>query len=255
MSQLLAYNIVGKGKPVVLLHGFLENKNMWNFLAYSDWNDFQYIMIDLPGHGNSVTTKSELSMEYMAEKVLEVLQEENIDNAHFVGHSMGGYVSLALAESHPEVFNSLGLFFSSPFEDNEEKKEQRTRAIDIAEKNKNDFIRFGVRNLFNPYELDNMQDEIQQATDMAMGTSMEGVIGAIRGMRDRKDTSAVLQANNFPKCWIYGEFDTAVDANKVEQFLVDLPLIEDYKLPIGHMGQWESPAICRAIINDFLKDK
>ncbi len=115
MSQLLSYNIVGEGKPVVLLHGFLENKNMWNFLAFSDVNDFQFIMIDLPGHGNSPTYQEVHSMSCMAEKVWEVLQEEGIKNFQILGHSMGGYVSLALAEQHPNAINSMGLLFSSPF--------------------------------------------------------------------------------------------------------------------------------------------
>ncbi len=253
MSELLSYNILGKGKPVVLLHGFLENKNMWEFMSFSDQNDLQLIMIDLPGHGNSAVYNEVNTMEFMAEKVKEVLDEEHIYNYHIVGHSMGGYVALALAELDSKAINSLGLFFSSPFADSPEKKEQRLRAAQLANSNKEEFIRLGIRALFNPHRTKDLSKELAQATAMANTTKKEGIAPALKGMRVRKDRSEILERTLFPKFWIYGEYDTAVDKDQVESFLKDKDKIKEYRLPIGHMGHLESPEICDAIIREFLE--
>ncbi len=252
MSALLSYNIVGKGKPVVFLHGFLENKNMWNFMAYSDQNNIQFILIDLPGHGNSPVYEPVHSMGFMAEKVHEILEEEKIKNYHVMGHSMGGYVALALAEQNPKAVNSLGLLFSTPFSDTPERKEQRLKAAEIAEKNKKDFVRLGVRALFNPHRINDLQEEVDEATAMAMNTPDGGIAPALRGMRERPDRSDVLETTIFPKLWIYGEYDPVVNVEEVQNYLAGKDKIQDYRLPIGHMGHLESPDILSTIIFEFL---
>ncbi len=255
MTNKLAYNVVGEGKPVILLHGFLENKNMWNFLSYSDQNDCQYIMIDLPGHGNSPVYSDIHEMSFMAKKVHEIVEELQLGHAHFVGHSMGGYVALAYAQMFGTTMDSLGLFFSSPFADSPKKKEQRERAAELAQENREDFVRLGIKNLFNRHEWDNLQSQMQSASQMAMNTPIEGITAALLGMRDRDDTSAVCQSPEFPIFWIYGLYDTAVDAHKVDAFLDTEPRLKGYKLPIGHMGHFEAPDVCTSILNNFIANK
>lgn len=254
MDKSLSYTVLGKGTPVVFLHGFLENKNMWDFLQYSDYNNIKYILIDLPGHGNSPNYSDVHTIPFMAQKVEEILEKEKIQKYHLVGHSMGGYVSLALAEKSPDKMKSLGLFFSSPFEDSAAKKTQRIKSAEFVKINKEEFVRLGVRGLFNPNKIKELQPQIQQAYDMAIKTSTQGISAALLGMSERKDTSQVLLRKDIPIFWIFGEYDHAIDKEKIDAFLFKKDYILEYELPIGHMGHLEAPQICNTIIHQFYKD-
>lgn len=98
---------------MVLLHGFLEDGTIWD--RYVDHLSKKYflIVLDLPGHGKSGVVAKTHSMELMAEAVYELLQLLKIDTVVLVGHSMGGYVSLAFAEMHPETLSGLVLLNST----------------------------------------------------------------------------------------------------------------------------------------------
>jgi pimeloyl-ACP methyl ester carboxylesterase len=102
----------GKGKPVVLLHGYLESLEIWNSFASELAKKFQVITIDLLGHGKSGTINGEASVELMAESVSAVLGYLKITKSVVIGHSMGGYAMLAFAEMFPEQILGIGLFHS-----------------------------------------------------------------------------------------------------------------------------------------------
>ena len=101
---MLHYNISGRGKEVlVLLHGFMENSSIWADMEGFLSKDFRLIKVDLPGHGLSEVKTSPQTMEMMADEVKATLDSLNLRAVHLLGHSMGGYVSLAFAEKYPEM--------------------------------------------------------------------------------------------------------------------------------------------------------
>jgi pimeloyl-ACP methyl ester carboxylesterase len=132
-NRKLAYQQTGQGEPVILVHGFCEDSWIWNGLTEALKDRYQVITLDLPGYGDSETGQ-EGSIEYMAAAVLAVADELKLDTFSVIGHSMGGYVSLALAERAPGRIKKLGLFHSHPFADSPEKKEARTKAMEFVEK-------------------------------------------------------------------------------------------------------------------------
>ena len=113
---MLNYEISGAGKEkLVLLHGFMENLMIWEEMETHLSEDFTLIKIDLPGHGLSKIYREIHTMELMAEEVKKLTDHLKLENFHLLGHSMGGYVSLAFAEKFPETLKSLTLFFSTYF--------------------------------------------------------------------------------------------------------------------------------------------
>src|SRR5690554_3916601 len=110
---MLNFKVEGKGNPVVLIHGYLENMQMWEDYAKQLSKDFQVIRMDLPGHGDSAVLNEIHSMELVAREIKEVLDFLKITKTLVVGHSMGGYVSLALTELFPEKVKALVLMNSS----------------------------------------------------------------------------------------------------------------------------------------------
>ena len=125
----ISYSDTGKGNAIVLLHGFLENKEMWDFYIPEFAKRNRVIAIDLLGHGKSECLGYVHTMEDHADAVHAVLSELRIRKAIFVGHSMGGYVSLAFAELYPENIKGLVLLNSTARADNEERKINRDRAV------------------------------------------------------------------------------------------------------------------------------
>ena len=105
----ISYTSHGKGSVVVLLHGFLENKSMWNTIIPILLKKNRVITIDLLGHGNSGNLGYLHTMENQAQMVKAVLNHLKLRRFIIIGHSLGGYIALALAELYPENIKKLCL--------------------------------------------------------------------------------------------------------------------------------------------------
>ncbi|HPF11790.1 MAG TPA: alpha/beta hydrolase [Flavobacteriaceae bacterium] len=195
---------------MVLLHGFLEDGTIWD--RYVDHLSKKYflIVLDLPGHGKSGVVAKTHSMELMAEAVYELLQLLKIDTVVLVGHSMGGYVSLAFAEMHPETLSGLVLLNSTPEADGPERIENRNRALEMIPKEKEKIIGMALSNLFSENARTLYCDEIKKLKQQANGFATEGILANIRGMRDRKDRTSILTAVSKTKWLLCGDQDPVV---------------------------------------------
>ena len=129
-----------KNHAVVLLHGYLENMEIWSGFANKLAEDFYVITPDIPGHGKSGIFSATHRMDDLAESILAVIDQLKIDKIHLVGHSMGGYVTMAFRENHQERLHSYTLFHSTCFSDNPEKKKNRAREIEMINEGKKELI-------------------------------------------------------------------------------------------------------------------
>lgn len=250
---MLNYEISGNGKEdLILLHGFMENLLIWEDLEPALSKKFRIIKIDLPGHGRSAVAGEIHTMEMMAEAVKKVTDHLKLEKFHLLGHSMGGYVSLAFAEKFPDAVKSLTLFFSTYFPDDEEKKEQRRKSFRIILENFKTYVGAGIPKLFSPNEKDILEGKIEFAKDVAFSTKPEGALAAVKGMIERTDKKNVIENLDAKILVIAGKHDGAV---KTEDLIKDLPdktNIKSYVLDCGHNGHLEKPEICAAIINTEL---
>ena len=143
------YEDNGKGSAVVLLHGFLENKTIWDGILPSLTKDKRVITIDLLGHGLTGCLGYIHTMEDMAEAVYGVLRTLRLRKVKLIGHSMGGYVALAFLELYPNMVKSICLMNSTAEGDSSERKLNRDRAIAAVKHNYKNFIRMSIANLFS----------------------------------------------------------------------------------------------------------
>lgn len=248
----IAYSNTGKGKTIVLLHGFLENSTMWNLYVNEFAKKHQIITIDLLGHGETENLSYMHTMEDMADAVHAVLFHLNISDAVFVGHSMGGYVSLAFAELYPEMVKGIILLNSTSKEDSPERKINRMRAIKAVKQNPDIFIGMSIANLFSEENRDRLINEINLVKEQALKTSVQGIISALEGMKVRKDREFILHQANFPILLILGEKDPVLNYNdNISQ--IDGTSVELITLPDGHMSHIENSDVLGAIILKFLK--
>jgi pimeloyl-ACP methyl ester carboxylesterase len=246
----ISYTDSGEESTIVLIHGFLENKKMWqDYVAHFSAN-YRVITIDLLGHGESECLGYVHSMEENANVVHEVLNHLNIPKTIIVGHSMGGYIALAFAELYPEKVQKLVLLNSTSKEDSTEKKLNRTRAIKAVKQNYVNFVSLAIANLFSENNRARLAIEIEKVKTEALKTSLQGIVASLEGMKIRKNRETLLQRNLFPVLLILGKKDPVLNyeesISQIENTTAKLVSFED-----GHMSQIENKEELKTVLLDF----
>lgn len=248
----ISYADWGKGNAVVLLHGYLENKEMWNAFINEFSKKNRIITIDLLGHGHTDSLGYVHTMEDQADVVHAVLHELKIRKAVFVGHSMGGYVALAFAELYPDFMKGLVLLNSTSKADSEERKKNRDRAIKAVKENYETFVRMSIANLFSEDNRERLYNEIEKVKLEALKTPLQGIVAALEGMKIRKDREVILNFAPYPMLLILGKKDGVLiyDENKGQIEGTKVVLVT---FPDGHMSHIENEPELLKVLLDFIK--
>ena len=204
------YSDQGEGSAVVLLHGFLEASWMWTDIIPNLIKSHRVICIDLLGHGKSECVGYVHSMDEMAESVEAVLKHLRLRKVNVIGHSMGGYVALALAERNPDILRSLVLYQSTARADSADKKRDRDRVIEAVKLNAKSFVRKSIPMLFRPVNRKRFKLDITEVKEKASQTSTRGIIAALAGMRDRPNRELLLKFPPYPVHIIAGYKDPRI---------------------------------------------
>ncbi|MCK4663735.1 MAG: alpha/beta hydrolase [Bacteroidales bacterium] len=250
----IRYREKGKGKTIVLLHGYLESLDVWEDFSNELSKNFRVISIDLLGHGQSGIYDETHTMEIMAEFVNFILNKLNVDKCFLVGHSMGGYVTLAFADKYPEKLISFSLFHSSPFADNDEKMANRKREIELIKQGKKQqLININIPKTFADSNLNLFKNEIEKNKSIAANTPDNGIIATLKGMALRTDKQHVLKNSKVPILLIIGKKDNYIP------FEVGIKIagISNSIKPVvfensGHMGFIEEKDKAVKIISEFV---
>lgn len=241
----------GEGQPLILIHGFCEVSQMWNDFAEKLSSNFRVICPDLPGFGKSPLEHESITLEETAVILEEWMEKFNIHQPIVIGHSLGGYVTLALTELMGKNLKAIGLFHSTAFPDSEEKKDMRNRTVQFLKKNGVDkFATSFVPPLIPENKREELKEEVQKAIAQGKQSTLEGLIAYTYAMRDRRDRFEVLRNFTGSKLMIAGELDGAVplEASRKHKEVIThyFELAET-----GHMGMIEQKAETIDILNDF----
>ena len=248
----ITYTDSGKGAVVVLLHGFLENKHMWNEIIPEISKNKRVLAIDLLGHGHTGCLGYIHPMELMAEAVTAVLKTLRIRKITLIGHSMGGYVSLALAEKNRKMIRGLCLLNATAASDDTSRKKLRERANKMAQINLSNIVRMSFINLFSEKSKKIFNPEIQLALSEALQTSLQGYSACQEGMRIRPNRLSVLKNNHFKKLFILGKKDPVLPVNKGIKEAEETQS-ETVVLSGGHMSHIENSDELTRVLNTFIR--
>ena len=252
----LSYEIRGSGLPVMLVHGFTEDRKIWNPLLTGIENKYKWILADLPGSGESPFNKSFSQLKDFAGALHAIMEFENIPELVLIGHSMGGYISLAFAEKYPEKISALGLFHSSSYKDSADKKESREKSIRFIQNHDPAlFVEQSIPGLFSESFKSEHPEEIRKLTDRYANFSRESLVQYLDAMKNRPATTGVLKSITKPVLFIMGEEDKAVPIkDALEQ--CHLPRISYIHVltRAAHMGMIEQTNLCNSFVDRFLSD-
>lgn len=255
-NKKIHYRIIGNGDPVILIHGFGEEGDIWNSQVEYLKNKFKLIIPDLPGSGLSEMI-GDMGIDEMAEVIHAIIHEENIDSCSVIGHSMGGYISLALLEKYWNHISGLGLFHSTAFADTDEKKLTRKKAIAFIEQNgAYEFLKTAIPNLFAEASQKKFKPSINKLIEQGNNFSPDALVSYYNAMIERPDRSHLLQKTTIPVLFIMGKYDKAVP---LEDGLKQCHLPEKSYIHIlqnsGHMGMIEEKDLANEFLEEFLLDK
>src|SRR5699024_286052 len=232
-----AYFDTGNGLPVMLVHGFPADHTLWDYPTRQLQKNYRLLRPDLPGTGYS-PLKDPISIEDMADFLKDILVQEKIGKCILIGHSMGGYATLAFAEKYAERLLGWGLFHSSANTDDEEKKEGRKRSIRLMkEYGQEKFLRQMIPNHVSANLRKHNQADVQAINRKRADAGIEALIPYYHAMWERPDRTHVLKNACKPVLFIIGKEDTAAPMNKVLQ-QVSLPAISQVNIfeKAGHLG-------------------
>lgn len=192
-------------------------------------------------------------MAAMADNVYHQLEGLGVKKCILIGHSMGGYVSMAFAGKYGHMLRGLCLFHSSALPDTEEKKESRDKTIAyVNEHGVANFINPFVEPLFYAGNRARLQTEIEMLKEIGRATPKASVTGALAAMRDRPDLTHVLAEAAFPVLFIFGKEDSAVPVDTAApQAQLPARSLVYFMAKTGHMGMLEHPDETRKIIQKF----
>lgn len=247
------YKDEGTGPVLVLVHGYLETLNVWDKLIPFLTPKFRIIRFDVPGHGESELLAQSHSMPLMATVTNALLNFLNVDSCVMIGHSMGGYHTLAFADQFPEKLKGFCLFHSSVYADSEEKKKSRLLEISMLEQGKqNEVVQNHLPKTFANQNLDRFLPDLEKLKLDAKKHTPKGIAALIRGMMERPDRQLLVQSFQKPMLFLFGRYDNFIKPEAAGPLTALNPLIQTAWLEnSGHMGLIEEPEQAAEIIAHF----
>lgn len=247
----VALSRYGQGKNLLLIHGFPMTSKIWRSFIPVLSEAFQVITIDLPGFGESPLLPVPFTLDDVAREVLAAMDRERIRDAVVVGHSLGGYVALAMAAQRIEFFKGLVLLHSTAEADGPEKKESRDKAIEfIKGKGAEAFTRTFSSSVFqNPNHPD-----VPFVREMNLAVNSETLTAYTAAMRDRPDRMDLLKSFERPLMFVAGAHDQGIPVESIQAQAAnakhhEVHVLKDQK----HMSLIEDVRTSSSLVYDFAR--
>lgn len=233
----LAYERRGTGSPMVLLHGYPLDHQIWDDVTPLLADTFELIIPDLRGFGGSSTVDSFSAMEDYAADIAALLDQLEIQKAAIVGHSMGGYVALAFARLYPDRVTGLGLVSSQVLADPPDRKEGRYKtAAEVADKGIAGVVAAMTPKFTSDARLQEMAKRVME------GQQPAGYIGALKAMAERVDSTPLLSSINFPVVLVHGDADALIPIDRAREVKSAVPGAHLVEVSgAGHVPMLEDP--------------
>lgn len=233
----IAYTRRNKGNPLLLLHGWGSDHTVWNDVASLMESDFELILPDLRGFGESSVVESHYKITDMAADLSSLLDQLEVRKIVIVGHSMGNYVSLAFVHANPERVLGLGIISSQAQADSIERKQMLYKSAE-------EIMNTGVKTVLKSLPPLMASDERVQAhiRNLIERQHPAGLAGALKAMADREDSSSILSSFKFPVVVIHGKADEFMPIRRAQEIKEAIPHAILTELPnVGHYPILENP--------------
>jgi 3-oxoadipate enol-lactonase len=250
----IAYRVIGNGPPVVLLHPFPANHEVWVPVASALASRYRLILPDLRGHGDSEAGEGPATMQKHATDIARVMDDADVGRAVLVGVSIGGYAIFEFWRKSRGRVASLGLLNTKAGADSAAARAGRFAAAnDVLERGTERFFENMIPRLLGKTTRETRPDLVDGALHMMRKMSPEDVAQVQRGMAERPDSVETLKAINVPTLIVTGDEDTLTGINEAQLMhqLISGSLLR-VVARAGHYSPWEQPEEATRLLRQFL---
>ena len=253
-GRRVRYLDAGSGWPVVLIHAFPLNADMWRPQLERVPEGWRFIAPDLRGFGPDAAAPGSITLDDMAGDIAALLDELAIDPAVIGGLSMGGYLTFALFRRAPERFSGMILADTRASADTPEGLEGRRQMITVARsQGASGVAQSMLPKLLGKSSHEKRPDLSPRVRAMIERASTDGIVAAIEAMMARPDSTKDLSRISCPTLVIVGEEDVltpVTDAVALQNQIARSRLVI---LPqAGHLSNLEVPDGFALAVSDFL---
>lgn len=245
----IAYVRRGRGPTLVLIHGYPLDHSIWDKVVPLLDGDFDLIVPDLRGFGESDITEDDHSMVGYARDLADLLTHLKIRTAFIAGHSMGGYVALAFARQYTDRVLGLGFVSSQVLADPPDRQEARyATAKQVMLEGVSVVAESMAPKLSSDKEVQAFARElISRQRSLAVET-------ALKAMADRPDSADLFRTFKFPIVIVHGESDALVPIERAREMKAALQSAHLVELSdVGHLPMLENPRAVADGLRFFLK--
>ncbi len=225
----LAYDDVGVGHAVVLIHGYPFNRSLWTEQTDALTSRFRVVTPDLRGFGESDSSEGPVTMNRMAQDVAELMDQLGIEQAVIGGLSMGGYVALAFVKQFPSRVKALVLADTRAQADTEEGKQTRHQQAEKAlSEGMAGIADAMLPKLLTPDTVSKRPEVVKRVRDMMLKTKPQGAASALLGMAEREDLSEFISTIRVPTMIVVGREDALTplaDSEKMQSKIAPSRLV------------------------------
>jgi pimeloyl-ACP methyl ester carboxylesterase len=220
----------------------MSDGTVWDAVALALKDDFQIIIPDLDGYGNSSQLQVYKTLEELAFELKNILDSENIEKVTYVGHSMGGYIGLEFLEHFESMMNHFVMLNSHIYTDSDERSTNRTKTIGFLQKYGSKlYVKESFRTLFSPEFAVNHTEIVAKMMENAHSYPVQTLINSCQAMIERKNHEQTIQNASIPVHFLMGEIDSLIPVDEYRKMTELNPLSKTYILEKGgHMGMHEN---------------
>ena len=252
----LAVEVRGEGVPVLFVHGFPFDRTMWRH-QLATLSRVRRIAPDLRGVGGSGAPAAAdgYSLARYADDLVAVLDALGVRQAVLCGLSMGGYVIFELLRRHPGRVKAMILADTKPQADSAEAKRGREELTQVAQRDGQDaVIERLLPRLLAPATQATQPEVAGQVREMARRWSVPGLVGALRTLRDRPDSTETLRGVRVPTLVLVGSDDEIAPPDTARAMAQLIPDAQCHVVPAaGHIAPLEQPLATSRLLADFLR--
>jgi pimeloyl-ACP methyl ester carboxylesterase len=251
----IAYERVGSGSPLVLLHGYVgDGATTWRRQLDGLSDEFMVVAWDAPGSGRSSDPPESFGVDGYADCLAGFLEKLGIRRACVAGLSFGGIIALGLQRRHAAKSSALilasayaGWAGSLPAEAAEQRLRQ---ALALAEETPQAFVRALLPTMFSTAISDETLDDFRASMQAFHPRGFRSMARA-----SAEDVRDVLPNIDVPTLLLYGERDVRAPLTAAEALHAAIPSSSLVVLPnVGHVCNVEAPDEFNAAVRDFLHD-
>jgi pimeloyl-ACP methyl ester carboxylesterase len=250
----ITYEIMGSGPPIVLLHPFPTHHALWTPAIQPLLGQYQLILPDLRGHGDSGLGEGPALMEKHARDIARILDDASVTRAVLAGNSIGGYVIFEFWRRFRERVSGLVLCNTKAQADTAEARSTRLQSADeVLERGTEPFFTSQTTRLMGKTTQASRPDLIEGALQMMRRMSAEDVAMVQRGMAARPDSVPTLKTMDVSTLIMTGTEDTVTGVAEAELMHRN---ISGSELKIiakaGHYSPWEQPEEVGRLLRQFM---